>query len=100
NIEPQIASRTFEFGVGFANEIQNFVDAAQGRAESIAPAWHGVEIVRILEAIYESARTGRGGSLACTLDQHIVRGRTTAPGTGRSMRGSRRRTSSTRTARP
>src|SRR5699024_1088986 len=51
NIEPQIASRTFEFGVGFANEIQNFVDAAQGRAESIAPAWHGVEIVRILEAI-------------------------------------------------
>ena len=48
NIEPQIASRTFEFGVGFANEIQNFVDAAQGRAESIAPAWHGVEIVRIL----------------------------------------------------
>ena len=64
NIEPQIASRTFEFGVGFANEIQNFVDAAQGRAESIAPAWHGVEIVRILEAIYESARTGREISLA------------------------------------
>ncbi|MGP5709092.1 Gfo/Idh/MocA family protein [Brachybacterium alimentarium] len=59
NIEPQIASRTFEFVPGFANEIQNFVDAGLGRAESVAPAWHGVEIVRILEGIYESARTGR-----------------------------------------
>jgi predicted dehydrogenase len=64
NIEPQISSRTFEFGVGFANEIQNFVDAAQGRTESVAPAWHGVEIVRILEAIYESAEAGREVSLA------------------------------------
>ncbi|WP_114853903.1 Gfo/Idh/MocA family protein [Brachybacterium sp. YJGR34] len=59
NIEPQIGSRTFEFGVGFGLEIQNFVDAGLGRAESIAPAWHGVEIVRILEAIYESAATGQ-----------------------------------------
>jgi predicted dehydrogenase len=59
NIEPQISSRTFEFGVGFASEIQNFVDASLGRAETIAPAWHGVEIVRILEAIYESAEAGR-----------------------------------------
>lgn len=63
NIEPQIASRTFEFGVGFANEIQNFVDASLGRAESIAPAWHGVEIARILEAIYASAESGREVSL-------------------------------------
>ena len=64
NIEPQIASRTFEFGVGFANEIQNFVEASLGRAESVAPAWHGVEIVRILEAIYASAESGREVSLA------------------------------------
>ncbi|WP_262425001.1 Gfo/Idh/MocA family oxidoreductase [Brachybacterium sp. Z12] len=63
NIEPQIGSRTFEFGTGFANEIQNFVDASLGRAESVAPAWHGVEIVRILEAIYESAAAGREISL-------------------------------------
>lgn len=63
NIEPQIASRTFEFGVGFAHEIQNFVDASLGRAESVAPAWHGVEIVRILEAIYASAESGQEISL-------------------------------------
>ena len=59
NIEPQIGSRTFELAAGFRNEIANFVDASLGRAESVAPAWHGVEIVRLLEAIYESAETGR-----------------------------------------
>ena len=64
NIEPQIASRTFEFGTGFAREIQNFVDAGLGRAESVAPAWHGVEIVRILEAIYASAESGKEVTIA------------------------------------
>ena len=64
NIEPQISSRTFEFGVGFAAEIQNFVDASLGRADSVAPAWHGVEIMRIIEAIYDSAAAGREISLA------------------------------------
>ena len=63
NIEPQIASRTFEFGIGFANEIQNFVDTSLGRAESIAPARPGVEIGRLLLAIYESAAEGREISL-------------------------------------
>lgn len=59
NITPQISSRTFEMGAGFAGEIANFVDAAQGRAESIAPAAHGVEMARILEAVYTSASEGR-----------------------------------------
>jgi predicted dehydrogenase len=59
NITPQISSGTLEFGKAFSNEIANFVDAGLGRAESIAPAWHGVEIVRILEAIYTSAESGK-----------------------------------------
>ncbi|GAA1736974.1 Gfo/Idh/MocA family oxidoreductase [Brachybacterium phenoliresistens] len=63
NITPQISSGTFEFGPGFAREIQNFVDTCQGRAESVAPAWHGVEVVRLLEAIYRSAEEGREISL-------------------------------------
>ena len=63
NITPQISSGTFEMSPGFANEIANFVDAGLGRAESVAPAWHGVEIVKILEAIYTSARTGQEISL-------------------------------------
>ena len=59
NITPQISSGTFEMGAGFGNEIANFVDAALGRAESVAPAEHGVEMARILEAVYTSAAEGR-----------------------------------------
>ena len=59
NITPQISSGTLEFGKAFSNEIANFVDAGLGRAESVAPAWHGVEIVRILEAVYTSAAQGK-----------------------------------------
>ena len=59
NITPQISSGTFEMGAGFGNEIANFVDASLGRAESVAPAEHGVEMARILEAVYTSAAEGR-----------------------------------------
>lgn len=59
NITPQISSGSFELGKAFANEIANFVDAGLGRAETVAPASHGVEIVKILEAIYTSAQQGR-----------------------------------------
>lgn len=59
NIEPQISSGTFELEPGFANEIANFVDASLGRAESVAPAWHGVEIMKILDGIYTSADSGK-----------------------------------------
>ena len=59
NITPQISSGTFEMGAGFGNEISNFVDASLGRAESIAPVQHGVEMARILEAVYASAEQGR-----------------------------------------
>lgn len=59
NIAPQISSGTFEGGPAFRNEIANFVDASLGRAESIAPAWHGVEIMKILDGIYTSADAGK-----------------------------------------
>lgn len=59
NITPQISSGSFELGKAFSNEIANFVDAGLGRAETLAPASHGVEIVKILEAIYTSAEQGR-----------------------------------------
>lgn len=64
NITPQISSGTFEMGAGFDNEIANFVDTVLGRAESIAPAEHGVEMARILEAVYTSAEQGRELRLA------------------------------------
>lgn len=47
-----------EFGNIFYQEIRHFADCVQGKAECIAPAHDGVEIMRILDAIYESARTG------------------------------------------
>lgn len=62
DVEPQIGMRTFEMARGLANVIQNSVAASLGRAEPIAPIWHGVEIARILESIYESARKGRGAA--------------------------------------
>lgn len=42
----------------FANEISHFIDCVRGRAECIAPASDGVTLMRILDAIYESGRTG------------------------------------------
>jgi predicted dehydrogenase len=59
NITPQISSGTFELVPGFRNEIGNFVDASLGRVESVAPAWHGVEIMKILDGIYTSADSGK-----------------------------------------
>lgn len=41
----------------FSNEINHFIDCVKGRAECIAPAEDGVQIMRILNAIYESAKT-------------------------------------------
>ncbi len=42
----------------FANEIDHFVSCLTGEAECISPAADGVDIMVILDAIYESARTG------------------------------------------
>jgi len=59
NLAPQIDHLTFDFAEGFANEINHFVALCLGEAEQVAPASHGVEVMRILGGIYESARTGR-----------------------------------------
>lgn len=43
----------------FRREIAHFVDCVSGKAVSRAPAADGVEIMKILCAVYESARLGR-----------------------------------------
>jgi predicted dehydrogenase len=43
----------------FTEEIRNFLDAIEGKAKCKAPAEDGVELMRILDAIYESAATGK-----------------------------------------
>jgi predicted dehydrogenase len=59
NISPQVDHTTFDFDEGFQNEIDHFVALCLGDADDIAPVEHGVEMMRILAAIYESAAQGR-----------------------------------------
>ena len=49
----------FDFRRDFDREIKNFVDAVEGKAACIAPAEDGVALMKILDAIYESAATGK-----------------------------------------
>ena len=42
----------------FEEEMRHFVDCALNGTECIAPAQDGLEVMKILDAIYESARTG------------------------------------------
>ena len=49
----------FDFHRDFDREIKNFVDAVEGKAPCLATAEDGVELMRILDAVYESAATGK-----------------------------------------
>ena len=49
----------FDFTRDFNREIKNFVDAVEGKAACIAPAADGVALMKILDAVYESARIGK-----------------------------------------
>ncbi len=66
NVTPQLSSSTFDLTEGFASEIENFVASCLGEAQSVAPAWHGAEIMKMLDAVYESARLGREVTLSPT----------------------------------
>lgn len=58
-VDVQLATKTaLDFNGLFDNEINHFIECVKGDAECISPAQHGIEIMTILDAIYESARTG------------------------------------------
>lgn len=59
NIAPQIDTLGFDFAKTFANEINHFVECCQSGDETIAPIADGVEVMKMLNAIYESAKTGK-----------------------------------------
>lgn len=42
----------------FENEIDHYIDCILGKASCIAPAEDGVTLMKILDAVYESAKTG------------------------------------------
>ncbi|KQR20371.1 oxidoreductase [Agreia sp. Leaf335] len=59
NITPQLDFPTFDMDEGFHNELAYFVDLCLGEVPDLATAEQGVEIMRMVEAIYRSAREGR-----------------------------------------
>lgn len=59
NITPQIDTLSFDFNKAFQNEIDHFVSCCLDGTENIAPVSDGVQVMKMLSAIYESAKTGR-----------------------------------------
>jgi predicted dehydrogenase len=47
------------FKNSFELEIRNFIEVIKGKAEPVTPAQDGAYIMRIMDKVYESARTGR-----------------------------------------
>lgn len=49
----------FDFERDFDREIKNFADAVEGKAPCMAPAEDGVTLMKILDAVYLSAASGK-----------------------------------------
>ncbi len=58
NMTPQTDSKTFDFKEAFQNEIDHFISMVQGKAEPVSPVEDGVEMMKILAAVYESGEKG------------------------------------------
>ncbi|QHT59527.1 Gfo/Idh/MocA family oxidoreductase [Paenibacillus lycopersici] len=58
NMIPQINNRSFDFTAGFQDEIDFFVDVCNGVKPTLSPVEDGVEMMKMLCGIYESAATG------------------------------------------
>ncbi len=54
-----VADAALKFDTIFENELRHFADCILGRAECMTPAEDGVELMKILTAVYKSAETGR-----------------------------------------
>lgn len=59
NITPNIDQMSFIMQDGFQNEINHFISCIKGEEETVAPFTDGVEIMKILDAIYRSSQTGK-----------------------------------------
>lgn len=59
NVTPQVDNLSFDFEKAFKNEINHFVDCCKEGKETIAPVADGVQIMRMLNAVYESAKMGK-----------------------------------------
>jgi predicted dehydrogenase len=58
NMTPQIDDLTFDFKQAFQSEIDHFIECCLTGNESICPVEDGVEIMKMVDGIYESAQKG------------------------------------------
>ncbi|WEK55261.1 MAG: Gfo/Idh/MocA family oxidoreductase [Candidatus Cohnella colombiensis] len=58
NIAPQTDHASFQFDAAFQGEINHFIDCIREGKQPLSPVEDGVEIMKILCAIYESAAKG------------------------------------------
>jgi len=58
NIFPQTDSTTFHSASGFKREIAHFIDCCRDGTTPISPVDDGVEMMKILRGVYESAEKG------------------------------------------
>ena len=59
NVTPQIDNLSFDFEDAFKNEINHFVECCLEGKETLAPVADGVQVMKMLNAVYESAKTGK-----------------------------------------
>ncbi|WP_219839146.1 Gfo/Idh/MocA family protein [Paenibacillus sp. R14(2021)] len=59
NMTPQVDHASFDMTDAFGREITHFVNSSLGRCETLSPVQDGVEVTRMLCAVYESAATGK-----------------------------------------
>jgi predicted dehydrogenase len=55
NIHPQMDHASFDFKQAFQEEIDHFIESCAGRRETLSPVGDGVELMKMLCAIYESS---------------------------------------------
>ena len=58
NVYPQTDNKGFDFAGAFQNEIDHFIDCVSNGRQPISPVEDGVEIMKILAGIYDSAAKG------------------------------------------
>lgn len=58
NVVPIIDPESYSFEHNFDEEIKHFVSCIENGTQCISPAEDGLELMKILDAIYESSKTG------------------------------------------
>lgn len=59
DLKPVMETKSFDFQQAFNDEISHFADCILNGTQCIAPPEDGVTIMKILDALYESAETGQ-----------------------------------------